>query len=54
MRKDLIGAKAYKVGYKLNGDMYHRFEIVNTFEEAVKRMNEYEAKGWNPMVKAVH
>jgi hypothetical protein len=53
MRKDLIGAKAYKIGYKLIGDMYHRFETVDTFEEATKRMKEYAEKGWNPIIKAV-
>ena len=46
IRHDLIGAKAYKVGYKLIGDRFHRFDIVKTFEDAVKLMKEYESKGW--------
>lgn len=53
IRHDLIGAKAYKVGYKLVGDRFYSFDIVKTFEEAVKLMKEYESKGWNPIIKPV-
>ena len=54
MRKDLVGAKAYKVGYKLIGEQYYLYDIVDTFEEAVKRLEEYKKKGWNPTIKAMH
>lgn len=54
MRPDLINAKAYKVGYKLIGDMYHRIEVYETFEEAVAKLREYEEKGWKPIIRAVN
>lgn len=53
MRKDLLGAKAYKVGYKLVGDLYYRYDIIKNFEKAIEKMKEYEAKGWKPIIKGI-
>lgn len=54
MRKDLIGAKAYKIGYKAPecGDIYFNIKIVETFEEACEMLDKWESRGYQTTIRA--
>lgn len=55
MRKDLENAKAYKIGYKALscGDRSFTMEVVNTLEEAMKKLEKWESLGWQTKIMAV-
>lgn len=55
MREDLIGAKAYKIGYKAVecGDRHFTCQIVKTFEEAMEKLNQWKALGWYTKITAI-
>lgn len=55
MREDLIGAKAYRIGYKAIecGDQHFTCQTVKTFEEAEEKLKRWEALGWRTIIRAV-
>lgn len=55
MRKDLIGAKAYEIGYKAVdcGDRCFCMETVSSYDEAIAKLNQWEACGWKTRILPV-
>lgn len=55
MREDLIGAKAYRIGYKAIecGDRHFTYEVVKTFEEAMVKLNHWKSLGWHTKIEAI-
>ena len=52
MREDLIGAKGYEIGYKAVecGDRCFYMEIVSSYDEAMAKLNQWEARGWKTKI----
>lgn len=55
MREDLIGAKGYEIGYKAVdcGDSSFTMMVVSSYEEAIIKLNEWAARGWQTKILPV-